>query len=128
MRRKILLLSAVAMAVFALPAPATPSGAAEQTVELPIAFKVQNTNHTPVPCMSDNQSYTIKGHLVAPASALDTARAATLYLHAVTWGEYYWRFKGVPNYDFASQQAENGHVSVTIDRIGYGASGRPEGN
>jgi pimeloyl-ACP methyl ester carboxylesterase len=130
MRRRILALVAVALAasLLALPTTAAPSSAAEPIVELPVTFNVQNTNHTPVPCLSDNKTYAVKGHIVAPASALETPRAATLYLHAVTWGEYYWRFKGVPNYDYATQQAESGHVSVTVDRIGYGATGRPEGN
>ena len=130
MRRRIPILGALALAasLFTVPTGGTPSGAAEQVVELPVSFQVQNTNNTSVPCASDGMPYTVRGHIVAPASALDRPRAATLYLHAVTWGEYYWRFKSVPNYDYATQQANNGHVSVTIDRIGYGASGRPEGN
>lgn len=65
--------------------------------------------------------------IVAPRSALESPDAATLYLHAVTQGEFYWRFQGVPGYDFARQQAENAHVSVTIDRLGYGASDKPPG-
>src|SRR5688572_29160147 len=129
MRRTIPILAALAVAgSTALHPGGTKAEAAEGVVELPVAFAVKNTNTTEVPCQSDGTDYTVKGHLVAPAAALDSPKAATLYLHAVTFGEYYWRFKGVPGYDYASNMAERGHVSVAIDRIGYGESGRPDGN
>jgi pimeloyl-ACP methyl ester carboxylesterase len=38
-----------------------------------------------------------------------------------------WHFTPNPAYDYATLQAKAGHVSVTIDRLGYDASGRPEG-
>jgi pimeloyl-ACP methyl ester carboxylesterase len=130
MRRTIPILGALALvaATALLPAATTPAGAAGGIVELPVAFKVNNHNHSSVPCPADGNDYTVKGHVVAPAAALDEAKAATLYLHAVTFGEYYWRFKAVPGYDYASIMAEKGHVSVTIDRLGYGSSPKPEGN
>jgi len=129
MRRTVPVLGALALAAAATLLPGAPASADHlKVVELPVAFSVKNTNTTPVPCLSDGLDYTVKGHIVAPAAALDAPRAATLYLHAVTWGEYYWRLKGVAGYDYASNMAEKGHVSVTIDRIGYGASGRPDGN
>ncbi|HET9770526.1 MAG TPA: alpha/beta hydrolase [Acidimicrobiia bacterium] len=132
MRRTIPILGALALAAGAalLPAVTPPAGAAPDgtIVELPVAFEVNNHNHSSVQCPADGKDYTVKGHIVAPAAALDGAKAATLYLHAVTFGEYYWRFKGVPGYDYASIMAGHGHVSVTIDRLGYGSSPRPEGN
>jgi pimeloyl-ACP methyl ester carboxylesterase len=97
-------------------------------VELPISFAVTNTNNSKLPCHSDGKNYTVKGTLVAPKAALKSGNAAMLYLHAVTWGAYYWQFKGVSGYDYAHQMAERGHVSVAIDRLGYGASGKPAGN
>ena len=59
-------------------------------VDLPVSFAVKNTNTSLVPCPSDGKDYTVRGHIVAPAAALDSPKAATLYLHAVTWGAYYW--------------------------------------
>jgi pimeloyl-ACP methyl ester carboxylesterase len=38
-----------------------------------------------------------------------------------------WHFTALPTYDYAALQARSGHVSVTIDRLGYDTSGRPEG-
>ena len=103
------------------------SGSGGDIVDLAVSFSVTNTNHTHVPCVSDGKAYTIRGHITAPASALDDPKAATLYLHAVTQGEFYWQFNAVPGYNVAQQQARNGHVSVTIDRLGYGASDKPPG-
>jgi pimeloyl-ACP methyl ester carboxylesterase len=130
MRRSIPILGALALAAATavFPAATRPARAADGVVELPVAFKVNNHNHSSVPCPADGKDYTIKGHIVAPAAALDAPKAATIYLHAVTFGEYYWRFKAVPGYDYASIMAEKGHVSVTIDRLGYGSSPKPDGN
>ncbi|HEY2833819.1 MAG TPA: alpha/beta hydrolase [Sporichthyaceae bacterium] len=111
------------------PAVAAPGVAAQQSgiVELPISFDVANTNTSKLSCHSDGSNYTVKGTLVAPQAALKSGKAAMLYLHAVTWGAYYWQFKGVTGYDYARQMAELGHVSVAVDRLGYGASGKPAG-
>jgi pimeloyl-ACP methyl ester carboxylesterase len=130
MRRTIPIVGALALVAVSalLPVSFPPAGAADGIVELPVAFKVNNHNHSSVHCPADGKDYTVNGHIVAPAAALDEAKAATLYLHAVTFGEYYWRFKGVPGYDYASIMAEKGHVSVTIDRLGYGSSPKPDGN
>jgi pimeloyl-ACP methyl ester carboxylesterase len=130
MRRTIPILGVLALAATTVLVPAVtpPAGAAADVVELPVAFKVNNHNHSSVPCLADGKDYTVKGHIVAPATALDDPKAASLYLHAVTFGEYYWRFKGVPGYDYASIMAEKGHVSVAIDRLGYGSSPKPDGN
>lgn len=134
MRRKTLaaVLSATVLAATAAVAAATPALATDNAsgdiVEVPVSFDVVNTNTSKVPCASDGKPYTVKGTIVAPAEKLESADAATLYLHAVTWGDYYWRFKDVPGYDYAHQMAERGHVSVAIDRLGYGDSGMPAGN
>ncbi|MGH9000675.1 MAG: alpha/beta fold hydrolase [Acidimicrobiia bacterium] len=129
MRRStpVLLAAAVAASVLALPGATPEASATAPLVELPVTFTVQNTNTTSVPCTSDGETYEVKGHIVGvqgdvEPGAVDTA---TLYLHAVNFGEYYWRIP-VDGYDYASEQAYNGHVSVTIDRLGYGNSGQPD--
>jgi hypothetical protein len=71
-----------------------------------VSFPVENTNNTSVACTSDGKDYTIRGHIVATRAALAHPDAATLYLHAVTQGEFYWNFKGVPGYDYADQQPQ----------------------
>jgi len=130
MRRTIPILGALALtaATAFLPAGTAHAGIGDGVVELPVAFEVNNHNHSSVPCPADGRDYTVKGHIVAPAPVLDDPMAATLYLHAVTFGEYYWRFKAVPGYDYASIMARRGHVSVTIDRLGYGSSPKPAGD
>jgi pimeloyl-ACP methyl ester carboxylesterase len=50
-----------------------------------------------------------------------------LYVHGLSFGEFYWRFRKVPGYDFAHEQARAGHASIVIDRLGYDASGHPVG-
>ena len=119
MRRTIPILGALALAAASalLPAATPSAGAADDIVELPVAFAVNNHNHSLVACPADGKDYTVKGHIVAPAEALDGANVATLYLHAVTFGEYYWRFKAAPGYDYASIMARRGHVSVTPKAI-----------
>ncbi|MCA1843913.1 MAG: alpha/beta hydrolase, partial [Actinobacteria bacterium] len=67
MRRPIPILGALALvAATALLPPATkPAGAADGIVELPVAFKVNNHNHSSVPCPADGKDYTVQGHIVA---------------------------------------------------------------
>ena len=128
MRRRTLIAAVCAIAATVLAAsPAVAANPTSDIVELPIAFQVKNTNRTPVLCQSDGKDYTVRGTVIAPRDALDSGDAATLYLHAVTWGQYYWNFKGVPDYAYARQLAEKGHVSVAVDRLGYGDSDRPPG-
>ena len=49
----------------------------------------------------------------------------TLYLHGLGLGEWLWNFQPVKSYNFVAGMARAGHVSVTIDRLGYGASDKP---
>ncbi|GAC1628578.1 MAG: hypothetical protein NVS9B10_18630 [Nevskia sp.] len=99
-------------------------------VEVPVSFRVQNSNRSQVSCTSDGLSYEIRGHLVGPRSLLDAAtpQAVTLYLHGIGWGEYYWHFKSVPGYDHLTEMARLNHVSVAFEQLGYGDSGRPLGS
>ena len=101
-------------------------------------FTIRNTNTSQFACTSDGVQYTVKGHITGPASALAAAskkkkakkrpRGVTLYLHGLGLGEWFWNFQPVAGVNYALQQARAGHVSVTVDRIGYGLSGHPDGN
>ena len=111
-------------ALIAQPGPA----AADPIVDLPVAFTVKNTNRSGVPCSTDGRSYTIRGHVTGPAGGLASAgtKSATLYLHGLELGEWFWRVP-ISGYDHAREMAELGHISVTVDRLGYNASGQPVG-
>jgi pimeloyl-ACP methyl ester carboxylesterase len=92
-----------------------------------VSFNVKNVNNSALSCSSDGKSYQIQGHLVAPAAALSGGPVGvTLYLHEFGLGQWFWRFP-IAAYDYASAQAEAGHASVVIDRLGYGDSPRPDG-
>jgi pimeloyl-ACP methyl ester carboxylesterase len=106
----------------------TAMGKAVKVTSLPVAFQVKNTNTTGVPCTPDGATYTVRGHLTGPRAALvrpGPRPGATLYLHGLGLGEWLWRFRQIPKYDFAQSMARLGHVSVTVDRLGYGASDKP---
>ena len=123
-------LVAIALTGF-LPAPAPARAADQSIVELPVSFQVRNTNTSADPCFSDGAGYTVKGHITAPQGALATGRAPaiTVYLYGYEGGEWNWHLKGIPGYDHAAEMAKLGHVSLTVDELGYGASGRPrDGN
>jgi pimeloyl-ACP methyl ester carboxylesterase len=92
-----------------------------------VTFKVENVNRSVLHCSSDGSTYEVKGHLIGPAGS-GRSGAVTLYLHGLSFGEFFWNFTAVPRYDYAAAMARAGHASVVIDRLGYGASGRPEGN
>ena len=118
----------------ALPAMASSyssANAAPSTVEEAVAFTVVNTNTSGAPCASDQATYTIRGHITGPAALLASRRASSIsvYLFGMDAGEWNWHLKTVRGYDFAENIARLGHVSLTIDELGYGASGKPaDGN
>ncbi|HKP92056.1 MAG TPA: alpha/beta hydrolase [Thermoleophilaceae bacterium] len=102
---------------------------ADDVVDVPLSFRVANVNRTPDPCTSDGVSYTLRGHLTAPRPLLVAPRSppVTLYLHGSILGEAAWRFRAAPGYDTTRELARAGHVSVTIDQLGYGSSDAPQG-
>src|SRR3954469_6672306 len=133
---RILILSAFLCAVWASAGTDTSNAAAPQgapkVVKRPIAFEVTNVNRSALACASDGAAYTGKGHLVepgsGPAAAQERARGAvTPYLHDWSFGEFFWSFTAEPRYDYAAAMARAGHASVVVDRLGYGASGHPQG-
>jgi alpha-beta hydrolase superfamily lysophospholipase len=127
-RRRGLAIAATAL-VGALAGPSV-AAAAGPVADLPVTFHVVNVNRSRVPCAADGRPYDVRGHLVGPAAALTASgpRAVTLYAHGLGYGEFFWHFKGLPGYDYATELAAAGHTSVVIDRLGYGASGKPVGD
>src|SRR2546422_3072866 len=122
-------LSAAVSSGILLAQGATPA-AAQSAVELPVAFQVKNTNTSPASCSSglaDGATYTIRGHISGPPAALASGKAEliTIYLFGYEAGEWNWDLKGVPGYDYAAEVAKMGQVSLTLDELGYGASGHP---
>ena len=107
------------------------SAAGQSVVDLPVSFAVHNTNTSKDPCYSDGADYTVKGHISAPQGSLATGHGdvITIYLYGYEGGEWNWHLQGVPGYDHAAEMARLGHISLTIDELGYGASGiPPDGN
>lgn len=105
--------------------------AARSTVEVPVAFQVRNTDTSKAPCsngLSDGATYTIRGHISGPQAALASGKASriTVYLFGYEAGEWNWHLKRVPRYDYAAEMAKRGQVSLTLDELGYGASGHPK--
>ena len=123
---RILRLVALASVLFAVP----PSAQAKGTVELPVTFQVQNTNTSHFPCSADGAAYTVHGHLIGPRAGIygPGPREVTFYLQGFDSAEWNWRFQAVPGYDYGAELARLGHVSLTIDQVGYGKSGFPPGN
>ncbi|MEV0338217.1 alpha/beta hydrolase [Nocardia sp. NPDC050713] len=112
-------------------AAGTPVSAAPASgiVDREVVFSVRNTNTSGVPCGTDGATYDVRGHLTGPLDKLAgaSAESVSLYLHGLELGEWFWRFDDAPGYDHTREMAAHGHVSVTIDRIGYGSSGQPSG-
>ncbi|MGH7819552.1 MAG: hypothetical protein ACREQ9_07260 [Candidatus Binatia bacterium] len=110
----------VASAISSAPARA-------DTARIPVTFGVTNHNDSKFPCPVDGKSYTLTGHIVAPADVLDDpSPALTIYLHGAVLGEALYSFP-LPGYDFSEALADRGHASLVINRIGYGAGEVPNG-
>jgi len=120
--------AAAVMCVVAGTAPAAAEETSAEFVNQPVSFVVKNVNQTAVPCGGDGKTYTVRGHITGPTSALDSAEptSGTLYLHGLELGEWFWQLP-VDGFNHAEELAKRGHVSVTIDRLGYGASDHESG-
>jgi hypothetical protein len=100
-------------------------------VDVPVRFSVDNVNRSMLPCTAGGGRVTIVGRLVGPASVLNassnpTPTTVTLYLHEFSFGKWFFHFAD-PAYDYATLEAKQGHVSVLVDRLGYGDSAHPNG-
>jgi pimeloyl-ACP methyl ester carboxylesterase len=115
------------LAFVAAVAACMPTAAAAKAVKvtsLPVSLQVKNTNTAAAPkCTPDGAAYTVRGHLTAPAKG--KRAGVTLYLHGLGLGEWLWNFQPVKSYNFVAGMARTGHASVTVDRLGYGASDKP---
>lgn len=102
-----------------------------EIVSAPFAVAVRNRNTSLARCfpiVPDGSARVIRGHLTGPRTALAGTRpSATLLLHGLSYGEFFWRFGAVAGYDTTHELARAGHVSVAVDRLGYGASRGPGG-
>src|SRR3954447_20086069 len=107
----------------------TADASSRDIVDVPVSFQVQNTNTSRDPCPSDGRSYVVRGHLTGPrAAVLGTGpRAVTFYYEGFDSGEWMWRFRLVPGYDYATEIALLGQSSATVDQVRYGPSGPPPG-
>src|SRR5919201_975916 len=130
MRRATRLLALVVALALGSGMSVTANASPRDVVDVPVAFQVQNTNTSRDPCPSDAKSYVVRGHLTGPRAAVlgPGPRAMTLYYEGFDSGEWMWRFRVVPGYDYAAEMAKLGQTSVTVDQVGYGASGHPQGN
>jgi pimeloyl-ACP methyl ester carboxylesterase len=101
---------------------------AADIVDLPVSFTVENVNRSLASCPVDGETYTIRGHLTAPRSVLEQpdGRAVTLYQHDIGSGEWFWRLDA-EGFHVAEELAQRGQASLTVDRLGYGASDQPHG-
>jgi pimeloyl-ACP methyl ester carboxylesterase len=93
--------------------------------EIPVSFSVVNQDASKFSCQTDGKRYTISGTLILPAGAVP--HGVTLYAHGLGYSSYFWDYTGVPGYNYAGYEADHRHASVIIDRLGYGASGKPVG-
>ena len=96
-------------------------------LETPVSFSVRNSDDTALKCATNGAAYTIRGHLVGQPADIDRASGVTLYVHGLGFNESFWRYRKVPKYDLVGALATGGHVSVVIDRLGYGKSSKPPG-
>lgn len=110
--------------------PATAAGGgtdSSPTVQHAVSFTVQNVNRSKIPCEADGQTYTVRGHITGPQAELENPSSVTLFLHGLSYGEFFTNYDAQPDYNFAQKQAAAGNVTVTIDRLGYDSSDKPAG-
>lgn len=105
------------------------TSATSAVASVPVSFEVVNRNRTALPCQEDGKKYTVVGHVTGPAAALrkSTIRAAALYLHGDGVDERLWRYTKKAEHNYVQEMAEAGFVSVTVTRLGYEGSGKPNG-
>ncbi|MGH9891427.1 MAG: alpha/beta hydrolase [bacterium] len=94
-----------------------------------VAFNVVNTNTSLLRCppAPDGFDYQLRGDLILPRMG---ASSVTVYVHGASGN--HWRYgpaDGVDDvYDFPVKMARRGHASLVLDLLGYGRSGKPDGN
>src|SRR6478672_3426787 len=94
---RLALVAALTAGAFASMLAPSASARSRATVSKVVTLSVKNVNTSLNPCLTDGGTYDIKGHLVGPRSALGPRakgrkRSATLYLHGLGFGEWFWNF------------------------------------
>ncbi|MGN6723587.1 MAG: alpha/beta fold hydrolase, partial [Marmoricola sp.] len=130
-RRAMGVLSALAVATASMLGVAVTRAQATSGVaitDVPVSFTVKNVDRSSVGCATDGKTYTIRGHLTGPTALVSATShpSGTLYLHGLEVKESFWRAP-VIGAGYVRSMAALGHVSVTIDRLGYDSSGHPNG-
>ncbi|AOS65613.1 alpha/beta hydrolase [Actinoalloteichus hymeniacidonis] len=117
------IVSALAAVIAVTGIAVSPAAAADQETEIidvPVSFTVQNINRTLNQCDTDGETYTVHGYLTGPAEVLTEGDPpVTLYVHGTNTAQWIWRLD-VEGRNYVEELAERGHVSVSIDRLGYG--------
>jgi hypothetical protein len=112
--------------------PAAPTTQTGGVAQIPVSFQVTDSNHSQALCAplsgGNGKTYTVRGHLTEPSSAVGKAVPVVLYKHGHGTGEWFWNFDKVSGYNYAKQMAQKGFASVTVDKLGYGDSGKPPGD
>jgi len=113
------------------PAAASPAHrAAARVVSHAVAFDVENTNATSVPCLADDGSYTLRGRLIGPrrdVAGLGGSFRVDVLVHDLGTGRWFWNLRSHPAYDYATHLARRGETVLVLDRLGYGASRLADG-
>ncbi|KQW48338.1 hypothetical protein ASC77_06130 [Nocardioides sp. Root1257] len=117
-------------ALVAVVVPTPADAAPPRLVSRAVVLDVENTNATSALCVPDNQSYRLRARLVGPPRAIQGRSGplrVNVLVHDEGTGSWFWhlRGRGLAGYDYASRLAARGETSLVIDRLGYGASGRP---
>jgi pimeloyl-ACP methyl ester carboxylesterase len=120
---------AAILALLCCLAPAASADGSGKVVELPVSFRVHNTDTSGAVCPTDGANYTVSGHITAARASLSgrAPRTLAVYLTGLDTGEWGWRLTAVPGYDWPAEIAHQGQSSLTLDMLGYGASGHPNG-
>ena len=131
MMRTVAALVAVAVTIVGSPRTTLALASDEAVTDVAVRFAVVNTNNSAVPCPSDGKTYVVSGHLTGPtfdlAPAAQRQRLVTVLLTGFDESEWTWRFTAVPGYDYPLEMAKLGQTSLSLDMLGYGASGHPNG-
>lgn len=131
MRKAAVAVLVLVGALLGPPGSALAAGVPAGVVEHPVTFRVVNSNTSGLACPSDGLTYEIHGLLTGPRWAFEQATPppVSVYLHGFSFGgKWLWSFKAVDGYDWDGEMAKRGHVSLSIDRLGYEESGHPEGH
>jgi hypothetical protein len=142
---RTLVLAGLVAALLALPAAPAPAQQSEQQseqqpavrkprsqqlVSKPVAIPVVNTNDTTVLCAGDGGAYELRGRLVgtrAQVNGRTGAERINVLVHDFAAGGWFWHLRAHPAYDYATQLARKGEISLVLDRLGYDGSPLADG-